>query len=82
MDFIGKRPLYCRWCGNKEASERHHLFKRGSHPELIKDVKNLIWLCNECHQKTELDRKFLVLLQEYVKSYNNSNNNGQIENLG
>jgi hypothetical protein len=53
----------CIYCGS-DSFELHHLYKRGTNPELKDEKENLVPLCNSCHRRTEEDMDFLRGLQE------------------
>jgi len=57
----------CEWCGCPESVcpiHEHHLFRRGSHPDLIDDERNKKNLCADCHLKTEQDNEFYLRVQK------------------
>lgn len=58
------RPDYCEWCGNRLATDPHHQVKRsrGGHDN------GIIWLCRQCHDRTEDEEDFYQLVQEYYQS--------------
>jgi hypothetical protein len=63
----GRQDRECQYCGMPETIEpvsEHHLYKRGSHPHMIDDPKNKVWLCGTHHYKTEVDHEFYILLQQ------------------
>jgi 5-methylcytosine-specific restriction endonuclease McrA len=56
----------CWWCGVTSYTAQidlHHVFKRGSHPHLIEEPKNLMPLCRTCHTRTENDNNFYKIIQ-------------------
>lgn len=57
----------CFWCGIPDfvsPLEEHHVFKRGTNPELRENKKNKCLLCPQCHRRTENSHAFLELIQE------------------
>jgi len=64
--------LPCGYCG-KQGTEIHHLLKRSQRPDLIDDPKNQVWLCHECHARTESDNSFLVALQDIFYNWREKN---------
>lgn len=63
----GRQDRRCGWCGvyeNIRAVVVHHIYKRGTRPDLIDDQQNHLDLCSECHDRTERDMAFLATLQQ------------------
>lgn len=60
----------CFYCGKYETVEQiqlHHVEKRSTSPDKIKDKENLMPLCVTCHLRTERDNSFYKLLQTLWK---------------
>lgn len=56
----------CYWCGANEcniAIDGHHVYRRGSHPNLAEEPRNIMLLCRTCHMRTENDNEFYERLQ-------------------
>jgi 5-methylcytosine-specific restriction endonuclease McrA len=47
----------CHDCGIRRATEVHHLLGQHDHPEHALDVRNLIGLCEHCHQLRSADQR-------------------------
>ncbi len=43
------KGYHCAICGSTRALDVDHIKKRGSHPELIKKLDNVRFLCRACH---------------------------------
>ena len=60
----------CFYCGTTFYAagglDKHHLFRRSTHPDLISDPGNLILLCRKCHDRATNDHKFEENLQRVV----------------
>lgn len=62
---LGSMQKFCDWCGNRPATDTHHLFRRSTSPELVAEKANLIDLCRICHDIATKSLAFEKLLQEY-----------------
>lgn len=57
----------CHFCGKPETVERveaHHVFRRGSHPELKNEKGVLMLLCVTHHRLTESSHEFYKKIQD------------------
>ena len=63
----------CAYCGNREATDEHHLLKRSTSPELKQELKNLVKLCRVCHTRTETDMDFAEGLRLMFYYWNKAN---------
>ena len=73
----------CAHCGYPcylDHCEKHHIYKRSTHPHLKHDKRNLITLCPLCHRLTETDNSFLWWLQQKYGFLGDSETNGGGEN--
>lgn len=63
MIFDQSIPL-CPVCGNESATDEHHLYRRGSHPDKIDERRNKIKIGRRCHERTEREPEFYEGLQK------------------
>jgi hypothetical protein len=55
------------WCGN--TGSPHHVVKRSEEPLLTNCKKNVWWLCQPCHTRTETEAGCNRRLQEQLQEY-------------
>lgn len=72
------RCILCRHDCGKNGSP-HHVIKISEEPLLRDCKKNIMWVCLDCHRKTENDGKFQARLQrklqdKYFEVFNKSKN--------
>lgn len=70
--MINQTQNPCKLCGNV-GTEQHHMYPRGSSPELIDDPKNLLILCHSCHDKATNNQDVLKSLQEIFYNWRPAN---------
>lgn len=63
QEIKNRKCFYCGCPESVRAIHEHHVFKRGTNPELINEPANKCDLCWKCHRRTEEDHAFLVLIQ-------------------
>lgn len=58
----------CFYCGITRYAagslERHHVYRRSTHPEFKEDHEKIMLLCRQCHERATADHKFEVNLQK------------------
>ncbi len=59
----------CMLCGYNcgKTGSPHHVIKISEEPLLINCKKNIMWVCLDCHHKTENDGKFQARLQKQLQ---------------
>ena len=60
---------YCGFPENVRAVELHHVEKRSTSPDKIKDKTNLVLLCWACHRRTETSEEFYRLIQRLWRQH-------------
>lgn len=66
----------CWGCYMQPAVDIHHLVGRGmgGDPKGMRDdIRNLIPLCRDCHEKTDKDREYNEMLKLRVKRFVDGN---------
>jgi hypothetical protein len=51
-------------CGRWDYLEAHHLYLRSLRPDLVKDPRNILKICRECHRKATDIKSFQEELQQ------------------
>lgn len=67
---------HCAWCGRSSeymGIDEHHYYRRRN------DREKTIRLCRECHNLTETDNDFFLLIQSYAKQREHSDDNNDNE---
>ena len=66
----------CWGCYMQPAVDIHHLVGRGmgGDPKGVRDdIRNLIPLCRDCHEKTDKDREYNEMLKGRMKRFVDGN---------
>lgn len=59
------KEKYCAWCGFREASDEHHIFRRSTSPGMIDDPENKVRLCRICHRYATEQKEVEQMFQHY-----------------
>jgi len=72
FDLVKKRGRLCEWCNARPAVHRHHclIHRMKRHPELD-DERNLMLVCEECHQSGIVNNYFarMMFWDKQLKRY-------------
>ena len=67
-----KRGEWCEWCKRRKAVHRHHclVHRMKGHPELD-DERNLMLVCNKCHDDGIVNNYFvrMIFWSKQLKRY-------------